>query len=71
MCEMCPWSSCCWKRPNIGRDIAETVLTNKICSSFETDQSQTFAVLCALWALSSQLNPIDSFSSCLGLRLGL
>ena len=48
MCVTCPWLISGWERADIGQDIAENVLTNEICSRFETDQSQKFAVLCAL-----------------------
>ena len=48
MCVACPWLSSRWERADIGQDINENILTNEICSWFETDQSQKFAVLCAL-----------------------
>ena len=36
----------------VGKDrYCENVLTNKICSLFETDQSQHFVVLWVLWVL--------------------
>ena len=33
---------------NLGQYIARNTLTNEICSWFETDQEQSFAVLCVL-----------------------
>ena len=47
------FKKCCWERADIGQDIIENILTNEICSWFETDQSQSFAVLCVLWVLPS------------------
>ena len=49
----------------------QNVSTNEICSWFESDQSQTFAVLCALWALPSQLSRRDLLGNHLWLHLGL
>ena len=43
----------------------------EICSWFETDQSQMFAVMCVLWVLPSHLNPRVSLLNRLGLHLGL
>ena len=56
MCETCPCLESHWERADIGQDINENILTNEICSWFETDQSQSFAVLWELWVLPSQLN---------------
>ena len=66
MCDMYPWLKARWVRGDSGQDSNENVSTKEICFWFETDQSQTFAVLCALWALPSQPNPRVSYSNCLG-----
>ena len=50
MCKKCLWLKSRWEWADIGEDIDNNVLTNEICYWFETDQSQDFAVLCALWA---------------------
>ena len=71
MCVTCPWLQCGWGRADIGQDINENISTNEICSWFETDQSQKFAVLCALWALPSQLSPRVVLGNHLGLHIGL
>ena len=55
---------------DIGQDINENVSTNEICSWFETDQSQSLAVLCVLWALPSQSNPRVLLGNCLRMDLG-
>ena len=56
MCETCRCLESHWERADIGQDINENILTNEIWSWFETDQSQSFAVLWELWVLPSQLN---------------
>ena len=71
VCKEHPWLKSCLERVNLRQDINENILTNEICSRLETDQSQTFAVLCVLWALPSQINTRVSLGNQLGLHSGL
>ena len=69
--EECPWLKSHRERESIGEDIDKNVLTNEICSWFETDQPQNFALLCMLWVLPSKLIPRVLLGIHLRLHLGL
>ena len=56
---------------DIGQDINENVLTNEICSWFETDQSQIFCCVVCTVGTTIPPNPRVSLGNCLGLHLGL
>ena len=55
----------------MGQDIDENVLTNEICSWFETDQSQDFAVCVSCGHDHPTPNARVSLVNCLRLHLGL
>ena len=50
---------------------SSNIMTNEKAQFWERSQSETFAVLCMLWALPSQLNPRVSLGNYLGVYLGL
>ena len=71
ICVSCPCLNVHWERADICHNIDKNVSANEICSWYETDKSQEFVVLWALWALPSQLDPRVSLGNRLGVHSGV
>ena len=68
MCKKYIWLKIHCVKADIFQDIIKYVLTNEKCLIWQTDQSEIFAVLCALYELPCQTNTRISLGSHYGLH---